>query len=113
MSQGVASHIVGSYAFLRGRVSMTKIRRKPLPTPFDADAAVQHSYRVWSNQGRIRLEQITLLNPPMVRSLITLWQEASGQPIEIPTGQIADIGFWRLIKQHDGSGILEVRDSPW
>ena len=92
---------------------MAKIHRKPLPSPFDADAAVWHLYRVWSNQDRIRLQQITLTNHAMVHSLVALWEISSGQSTATPHGQLADIGFWRLIERHDGSGVLEVRDSPW
>ena len=92
---------------------MTKIRRKPLPTPWNADAAIEHLYRVWSNRGRVRLEHITLINDAMVRSLTALWQTSGTHSTDIPTGQLADIGFWRLIEQQDGSGVLEVSDSPW
>ena len=91
---------------------MAKIQRKPLPTPWGPDTAVLHLYRVWSNQGRIRLQKIALVNPALVHSLLALWQ-LSGQSTDIPHGRLADIGFWRLIEQHDGSGVLEVSDSPW
>ena len=92
---------------------MAKIHRKPLPSPWGADAAVLHLSRVWSNQDRIRLEQITLTTHAMVHSLVALWETSSEQPMAIPHGRLADSGFWRLIAQHDGSGILEVRNLPW
>ena len=83
-----------------------RIKRKPLPSPWTADAAVLHLYLVWTNRGRIQLRLIALPNQAMVSSILNLWQ-ASGSHGEEVGGMITKGKAWRLYVAPDGTGTLE------
>jgi hypothetical protein len=90
-----------------------KVKKLPLPEPWNADTAVSHLYRVWSNQGRVPLRRITLLNPNMVQAIHTLWQQdqrqaPGAQSDALPSGVLAGIGSWRLLQEQDGSGVIII-----
>ena len=85
----------------------------PLPTPWTADAAVLHLYRVWSNQGRVYLRQIALLNPNMVNALTVLWQrdheqEHAVRSCEVASGTLPGVGRWQLLQEPDGTGTIMI-----
>jgi len=90
-----------------------KPKTLPLPEPWNADAAIFHLYRVWSNQGRVQLRQIVLLNPNMVDALTILWQHDHGQEhtvrgCEVASGILPGLGRWRLQRLQDGSGVIVI-----
>lgn len=92
---------------------MVKVKRLPLPEPWNADAAVLHLYRVWSNQCRVQLRRITLLNPNMVAALKVLWLQdhrhvSNAQGSLVPNGVLVDIGCWHLLLEQDGSGVIVI-----
>lgn len=90
----------------------------PLPSPWNADAAILHLYRVWRGPGRLPLQQIVLQNPNMVDALIALWQRDHGQERTVRGGEVASgtlpgLGRWRLLRHLDGSGVIVIGEVPY
>lgn len=90
-----------------------KVKKLPLPEPWNADAAVSHLYRVWSNQGRVPLRQIILRNPNMAQAIRVLWQQDQRQAPgarrdTLPSGALTGIGSWRLLQEPDGSEVIVI-----
>lgn len=91
-----------------------KVSKLPRPEPWNTDTAVSHLYRAWSNQGRVQLRQIVLLNPNMVAALKALWQldhqrASDMQSDEDPGGVLTNIGSWRLLQEQGGSGMIVIK----
>jgi hypothetical protein len=98
--------------------SCMKANVLPLPSPWNADAAILHLYRVWSGRGRLHLQQIVLLNPNMVDALIALWQYDHGQERTVSGGEVASgtlpsLGRWHLLRHQDGSGVIVIGEAPY
>jgi hypothetical protein len=93
---------------------MPRIKRLPLPEPFTVDVAVQQLYMALTNHGKGQLHQIALINPHMVDALYALWQREqlgahhSGKQEESVTGILPGIGRFRLSRQGDGTGVIDI-----
>lgn len=94
-----------------------KIIKLPLPAPWDANTAILHLYRAWSNQGRVQLQSIELPNPNMVNAIQTLWQRDHEQEQALGEGEVAcgtlaqTLGHWRLLRKQDGSGVIVIKNT--
>jgi len=95
---------------------MARIKRRPLPDPFTADAAVTVLYMAWTNNGACRPECLSLRNPAMVEAIDALWRGA--QQVDLPvatasTGTISHVGRWCLKRADcEQGGWIHVQYTP-
>src|SRR5947209_16703004 len=96
-----------------------KVKKLPLPAPWNADVAIFHLYKTWNCRDRAQEHKIELQNPNMVNRLVTLGQRDHRQEHTVEDGEAAsgmlpyDLGQWRLLRKQDGSGVIIIGDASY